>query len=93
MTLGLPFGGANDTVFAGLGVTGGGFGSGGSITGAFGGGSISGLGAGAGSVAGLAAGPGAGAGEATGFGGPGKDTRLTLMAPCPSLGLGVGSGK
>ncbi|KGM38405.1 hypothetical protein JY97_16405 [Alkalispirochaeta odontotermitis] len=46
----------------------------------------------------MAAGPGigAGAGETTvpgaACGGPGKDTKLTLIAPCPNLGRLLDSG-
>jgi len=89
--LGLLALGASDTVLGGVGATGKGLGGGDSTT-------AGALGAGFGSFGGMATGLAAGlpAGTAGAWeaeaGGPGSETRLTLIAPCPNLGRGVASG-
>jgi hypothetical protein len=82
--------GANETVLADFGKTGGAFGGGLSMTGAFGVCLISFFG----TATVLAAGSDAGdiAGPAAAGRGPGKDTKLTLIDPCLNLGRGFDPG-
>ena len=88
--LGLLALGASDTVLGGVGATGIGLGGGSTTAGALGVGFGFSWVTATGAAAGLPAGA-AGAWEAA-AGGPGSETRLTLIAPCPNLGRGAASG-
>jgi len=90
LDLGLLFLGASDTVLGGDGVTGRGLGGGSTTAGALGVGFGSGCGMATGAAAGLLA--GAALTWEAAAGGPGSETRLTLIAPCPNLGRGAESG-
>ena len=85
---------ANETFLAGFAETGSGLGGGVSMIGVFGAVLIFFFGTATALAAGLGAGAGAGeiAGPAAAFGGPGKDTKLTLIDPCLNLVRGLDSG-
>ena len=84
-------GGCPGNEAGGDGVTGRGLGGGGSTTaGALGVGFGSGCGMATGAAAGLLA--GAALTWEAAAGGPGRETRLTLIAPCPNLGRGAEAG-
>ena len=91
LALGLLLLVASDTVLGGVGATDRGLGGGGSTTaGAMGVGFGFSRGTATGAAAGLLA--GAAGAWAAAAGGPGSETRLTLIAPCPNLGRGAAAG-